>query len=56
MFLPATATGPSKDSVVNTTLLVTLDREDLSNQEPAGVVPGYLMTDVDAGIRLILDL
>ena len=56
VFLPATATGLSKDSVVNVTQLVTLDRVDFEGQEPAGGVPGYLMVDVDAGLRLVLDL
>jgi len=36
VFLPATATGLAKDSVVNVTQLVTLDREDFECQEPAG--------------------
>ncbi len=56
VFLPATASGLSKDSVVNVTQLVTLDREDFEGHEPAGAVPGYLMIDVDAGLRLVLDL
>ncbi len=56
VFLPAIATGLSKDSAVNVTQLVTLNREDLEGQEPAGEVPGYLMIDVDAGLRLVLDL
>ena len=56
VFLPATATGLSKDSVLNVTQLVTLDRQDLEGKEPAGAVPAYLMTDVDAGLRLALDL
>lgn len=56
VFLPANARGLSKDSAVNVTQLVTLDREDLEGQEPAGEVPGYLMIDVDAGLRLVLDL
>ena len=54
VFLPATASGLPKDSVVNVTALVTLDKQDLS--EPAGRVPGYLLDDVDRGIRLILGL
>lgn len=56
MFLPATATGLPKDSAVNVTQLVTLDRTALEGQEPAGEVPDYLMTDVDAGLRLVLGL
>ena len=56
VFLPAAATGLPKDSVVNVTQLVTLDRQDLDSDEPVGAVPGYLMIDVDAGLRLVLDL
>lgn len=56
VFLPATATGLPKDSAVNVTQLVTLDRFELEGQERAGEVPGYLMSDVDAGLRLVLSL
>lgn len=56
VFLPATATGLPKDSAVNVTQLVTLDRTELESQESAGEVPDYLMTDVDAGLRLVLGL
>jgi mRNA interferase MazF len=56
VFLPATATGLPKDSAVNVTQLVTLDRTELDIQESAGEVPDYLMTDVDAGLRLVLGL
>lgn len=55
VFLPAAATGLPKDSVVNVTQLVTIDRQDIDGQR-AGEVPTYLMTDVDAGLRLVLDL
>lgn len=54
VFLPATATGLRRDSVVNVTGLVTLDKEDLN--EFAGQVPLTLMRDVDAGLRRILQL
>lgn len=56
VFLPATATGLVKDSAVNVTQLVTIDRTGLEAQEPAGAVPMYLMTDVDAGLRLVMSL
>lgn len=56
VFLPATATGLAQDSAVNVTQLVTLDRGGVEGQEPAGEVPGYLMADVDAGLRLVMDL
>ena len=55
VFLPAAATGLPKDSVVNVTQLVTLDRQDLDG-DPVGAVPGYLMIDVDVGLRLVLNL
>ena len=54
VFLPATATGLPKDSVVNVAALVTVDRDDLG--EPAGAVPGYLLEEVDRGLRRVLDL
>lgn len=56
VFLPAAATGLPRDSALNVTQLVTLDRAELDDQEPAGEIPGYLMTDVDAGLRLVLSL
>lgn len=55
VFLPAAATGLPKDSVVNVTQLVTIDRQDIGDR-PAGEVPAYLMVDIDAGLRLALDL
>jgi len=54
VFLPASATGLPKDSVVNVTALVTLDKEDLI--EAAGTVPSYFMADIDRGLRRVLDL
>jgi mRNA interferase MazF len=56
VFLPATATGLAQDSAVNVTQIVTLDRATMEGQEPAGEVPDYLMTDLDAGLRLVMDL
>lgn len=56
VFLPLLATGLPKDSAVNVTQLVTLDRADLDDEQLAGEVPGYLMAEVDAGLRLALDL
>lgn len=55
VFLPASASGLPKDSVVNVTALVTLDKGDLG-AEPAGAVPRHLMDDVDRGLRQVLDL
>lgn len=54
VFLAASATGLPKDSVVNVTAIVTLDKSDLG--EPVRVLPGYLTDDVDRGLRRVLDL
>ena len=54
VFLPAMATGLSRDSVVNVTALVTLDKDDLEKR--AGTVPAGLMDDVDRGLRAVLGL
>lgn len=56
VFLPASSTGLPKDSVVNVTGLVTLDKSDLEHQDAIGVLPHYLMTEVDHGLRQILGL
>lgn len=53
-FLPAAATGLPRDSVVNVTALVTLNKSDLSDR--IGTTPPSLMRDVDRGLRRILDL
>jgi mRNA interferase MazF len=53
-FLPATVTGLPRDSVVNVTALVTLNKTDLS--ERIGTTPLSLMREVDRGLRRILDL
>lgn len=54
VFVPAAASGLDKDSVVNLTALVTLDKTDLDS--PVGHLPGRLMDEVDSGLRLILGL
>jgi mRNA interferase MazF len=54
VFLPAAASGLPRDSVVNVTALVTLDKSDLGAQ--AGHLPASLMEDVDRGLRRILGL
>jgi mRNA interferase MazF len=54
VFLPSSASGLPKDSAVNVTAIVTLDKTDL--REPVGVLPGYLTDDVSRGLRLVLDL
>lgn len=54
VFLPAVVTGLDRDSVVNVTALATVDRDMIG--ESAGMIPVYLMDEVDAGIRGVLDL
>lgn len=54
VFLPAAATGLPRDSVVNVTALVTLDKTDLAEQ--VGQAPEALLTEVARGLRRILDL
>jgi mRNA interferase MazF len=54
VFLPATATRLPRDSVVNITALVTLNKADLTDR--VGEVPPSLMHEVDRGLRRVLDL
>ena len=54
VFLPAAPCGLPKDSVVNVTALVTLDKSDL--EAPAGHLPVSLMNDVERGLRRVLGL
>lgn len=54
VFLPASTTGLPRDSVVNVTALVTLNKSDLADL--AGHVPPSLMHDVDQGLRRVLAL
>jgi mRNA interferase MazF len=54
VFLPATSSGLPKDSVVNVTALVTLDKTDLDTE--TGQLPASLMNDVDRGLRRVLGL
>ena len=54
VFLPATATRLPRDSVVNITALVTVNRTDLTDR--IGEVPPSLMQEVDRGLRRVLDL
>ena len=55
VFLPAIATGLPRDSVVNVTALVTVDRRSL-DPHPVGSVPGHLLAEVEQGIRRVLAL
>jgi mRNA interferase MazF len=54
VFVPAIATGLPKDSVVNITALVTLDKTDLDSA--IGQLPASLMHEVDRGLRRVLGL
>ncbi len=54
VFLPAVLTGLPRDSVVNVTALVTLNKADLSQR--IGEVSPEIMRDVDRGLRRVLGL
>ncbi len=56
VFVPASASGLPKDSSVNVTAFVTLDKSDFENTAAVGELPAYLMDDVDRGLRLVLNL
>jgi mRNA interferase MazF len=54
VFVPAMTSGLPKDSVVNVTALITLDKTVL---EPAvGQLPAALIHEVDRGLRRVLGL
>lgn len=52
VFISASASGLAKDSVINVSQLLTVNKTDLD--DPVGLVPDYLMEEVDQGIRLVL--
>ena len=54
VLLPRRVTGLPKDSVANITQIVTVDEESLD--DPVGELPPRLMAQVEAGLRLVLDL
>ena len=54
VFLPAASSGLPKDSVVNVTALVTLNKGDLDTE--AGHLLAALMSEVDRGLRRVLGL
>ncbi|MBN9608069.1 MAG: mRNA interferase MazF2 [Actinobacteria bacterium 69-20] len=54
VFLPAAATGLPRDSVVNVTAVVTLNKVDLTDW--VGRIPHNLMLEVDRGLRQVLGL
>lgn len=53
VFLPAVATGWPRDSALNVTALVTLNRTVSAR---VGPIPSSLMHDVDQGLRRVLAL
>lgn len=54
VLLPASETGLPQDSVVNVTQLTAVDRDYLEGR--TGQVPGWLMAEVDRGLRRVLGL
>jgi mRNA interferase MazF len=54
VLLPARSTGLPRDSVVNVSQLLTLDRSFLTDH--AGTLPPRLQGSVDEGLRLVLQL
>jgi len=54
VFLPAATSGLPKDSVVNITALVTLNKTDLDTE--TGHLSPALMSNVDRGLRRVLGL
>ncbi len=54
VLLPAGSSGLARDSVVNVSQLLTLDRSFLT--EPAGALPRRLLRSVDDGLRLVLQI
>jgi mRNA interferase MazF len=54
VLLPSSVTGLPKDSAAVVTQLVTLDQDYLA--ERVGQIPPRLMTQVDRGLRVALDL
>jgi mRNA interferase MazF len=54
VLVPARSTGLPRDSVVNVSQLLTLDRSFLT--EHAGTLPPRLQGSVDEGLRTVLQL
>jgi mRNA interferase MazF len=52
--LTAQESGLPKDSVINVSQIITLDKQNLD--EPAGQIGARKLEQVEAGIRLVLDL
>ena len=54
VLLPARLSGLPRDSVVNVSQMLTLDRSFLT--EPSGKVSSNVLAEVEAGLRLVLQL
>ena len=54
VFLPVTKSGLPRDSVVNVSQLITLDKNFIGDQ--IGKLPQAYLTKLEHGIRLVLDL
>ena len=54
VLVPAKASGLPKDAVANVSQVVTLDKDVLADL--AGRLKGSLLSDVSAGLRLVLSL
>ena len=54
VFLPSAASGLPRDSVVNVTAIVTIDKSDLDPE--VGQLPSSLLGEVNRGLRKVLGL
>lgn len=54
VFLPSSASGLLRDSVVNVTALATINKAEL--EELSGHIPEALLDQVDSGLRRVLNL
>jgi len=54
VLLPADASGLPRDSIINVSQVLTVDRSFLS--EHVSSLPSRLQASVDAGLRLVLEL
>ena len=52
VFVSAASSGLNKDSVINVSQLLTVNKTDLD--ETVGQIPDHLMDEVDLGLRLVL--
>jgi mRNA interferase MazF len=54
VLLPRKATGLSKDSVANVSQVITIDKSFLT--ERTGNIPSHILEQIEAGLRLALEL